>query len=981
MTDGAATPVRVRPWRRPSSAARVNLRRRTSPSSCSTSSSSRAGSPSTPSSTCSSTRRTSSRAAPTCGTATGPWAGCRTRRPATCSRWARRSSSASCSGVPDVGLAAAVVRGGHARSPTRGRDGSPRAGRASAPPGAVLAGPDLHARRRGSLTTVGGLSGETLPAAVLPVDRAAAGALPARPAPRLGGLRAVGGDRPADGWAERHPGGGLPRAAGAAPRPRVGTVAAPARSPTWRRGARSSAVASLWWVVPLLLLGSYAPAVPRLHRVGATTPRAPPAGSRRCAAPATGWRSSPGAARSAGRAATSWRPRGWLLLPTVLVAAVGLAGLLQRGLWQRRVLVVALLVGLAVLTAGSGGWAGSVLSDAWLHALDTSLAPLRNIHKFDPARAAAAEPGRRRLRRPRAVPRAWWPDERSRRRPGPTASRPGVVGVLVRRRRRPGGLARLAAHRRRLRRRPDSVARRGRLPRRPAGPTRDARAPGRRLRRADLGPHHRRADPGARPAAVDGARAGHRRTRRDPAAPRLGRAGSRRAAARRTRLAEALRGAGHHPRRRPQRPRPRRDRRTGRRPRAARRSANVPGAARGRLLRHARPTADAAIEVYELDHDQRPAGRRAGLGATASVVAGRPRSSPTCVPPGWSATGEAVVLGRRTDEQPDVVTDSLRRVERSFGRVHDARSGVMTAADAYRVDRPGARLHRRRHAGGADGGRRTTVPPTIVASSSGGYADVLGAGAARAAPLRRRSTSRSTPPGAQRPLSPSRGAVDRGRGSTSPTRVGEVSLVVRHLHRRAGDVGAGLDRRPVRRGRGGAGRHRCPTSSVDDDAATTAAGHRARRGPKAGQVRLSDVRIAGHDIDRSLVAPRDGCPPTRPCSSPARRRGAPAWSGAEDVRATLRARLAAGDLRDPRLRPHHHGGGRAGEWRLRGRAVATHGPALDRLVRPARPTTRCASSPPRPTAATRRSPRPGPWTGGRRRGGPRLPATRPRPCS
>ena len=43
-----------------------------------------------------------------------------------------------------------------------------------------------------------------------------------------------------------------------------------------------------------------------------------------------------------------------------------------------------MLLGLAVLTLGSGGWAGSVFSGAWLDALNTVLAPLRNVHKFDP---------------------------------------------------------------------------------------------------------------------------------------------------------------------------------------------------------------------------------------------------------------------------------------------------------------------------------------------------------------------------------------------------------------------------------------------------------------------------------------------------------------------------------------------------------------------------------------------------------------------
>ena len=73
-----------------------------------------------------------------------------------------------------------------------------------------------------------------------------------------------------------------------------------------------------------------------------------------------------------------------LLVTTVAVAGVGLLGLLEPGLWARRVLVATMLVGLAVLTVGSPEPAGSVLGRDWLEALDSWLAPLRNVHKFDP---------------------------------------------------------------------------------------------------------------------------------------------------------------------------------------------------------------------------------------------------------------------------------------------------------------------------------------------------------------------------------------------------------------------------------------------------------------------------------------------------------------------------------------------------------------------------------------------------------------------
>ncbi len=141
-----------------------------------------------------------------------------------------------------------------------------------------------------------------------------------------------------------------------------------------------------------------------------------------------------------------------------------------------------------------------------------------------PRREAAAEPGGGRLRDLGAAP-GLEEDEHVARGPGPQ-HRGGRGRRAGARRRRPGGRG-LAAHQGRLRRRTDAVARRGRVPRRPARAHPDDRAPRRWVRRADLGTHDRRADPGPGPGAVDGARAGHRRARRDPPPPRLGRAGSR----------------------------------------------------------------------------------------------------------------------------------------------------------------------------------------------------------------------------------------------------------------------------------------------------------------------------------------------------------------------------------------------------------------------------------------------------------------------
>ena len=321
----------------------------------------------------------------TSGTPTPPSAGCRTRPPATCSPWARSSLLGELLGVPDVGVAAALVGGGDAAG-LRGRPASgPAAGRASEPAGAVVAGLAYMLAPR-VLTTVGGAQRGDPAGRGAALDRAAARPLPARLAarrwvafvlsaatvPLMGGQNAT-----------------LVVACLVLPGLLLllgcGAVPAPPRRPTWPPGAALVVLASLWWLVPLLLLGSYAPPFLDFIESAPTTPPGPPAGSRRCGAPATGSRSSPTAARRMGRrlragllARGCWcRPCSW--------PALGLAGLLPAG-----PVAAARPRGVAPRRArgahGRERAAGPARSsrDAWLHALDTSLAPLRNVHKFDP---------------------------------------------------------------------------------------------------------------------------------------------------------------------------------------------------------------------------------------------------------------------------------------------------------------------------------------------------------------------------------------------------------------------------------------------------------------------------------------------------------------------------------------------------------------------------------------------------------------------
>lgn len=141
--------------------------------------------------------------------------------------------------------------------------------------------------------------------------------------------------------------------------------------------------ATLWWLVPLVLLGSYAP--PFLDFIE----------SSRTTAGRTGWLTSLRGTNHWVAYFSDGGPSGWLggwqlatssvlLVTTTLVALLGLIGLARGRLALRGPLLFSLLVGLAFLTLGSGGWAGSLLAGPWLDALDTWLAPLRNVHKFDP---------------------------------------------------------------------------------------------------------------------------------------------------------------------------------------------------------------------------------------------------------------------------------------------------------------------------------------------------------------------------------------------------------------------------------------------------------------------------------------------------------------------------------------------------------------------------------------------------------------------
>lgn len=231
------------------------------------------------------------------------------------------------------------------------------------------------------VSTVGALNGEALPGAVLPwtvlpIVLCLRGRISARRAVLLSvaTIPFMGGQNATEVLAAL----ALP------------AVLLVVNAPAWRTKVRllagwtgGAVLVSLWWLVPLVMLGRYgAPFLDYVESARNTTDR-------------IGWLA---ALRGTDHwvtfialgDSTSWRAglqlvsSPVLLVSTTCAAVVGLLGLLSPRLPRRRALVVALVLGLFVLTAGSGLPAGSILDGVWTAALDGALAPFRNVHKFDP---------------------------------------------------------------------------------------------------------------------------------------------------------------------------------------------------------------------------------------------------------------------------------------------------------------------------------------------------------------------------------------------------------------------------------------------------------------------------------------------------------------------------------------------------------------------------------------------------------------------
>jgi arabinofuranan 3-O-arabinosyltransferase len=138
-------------------------------------------------------------------------------------------------------------------------------------------------------------------------------------------------------------------------------------------------LATLWWLVPLALLGRYSPPfLDFIENAKVTT------------VPTTLVDSLRGASHWVAYINPDWNAggqmlhAGWIVLDTVVLVALGLAGIARRDNPHRLFLVTALAAGLLLVTFGHLGTVQGWFAPQQNDLLDGVLAPLRNVHKFDP---------------------------------------------------------------------------------------------------------------------------------------------------------------------------------------------------------------------------------------------------------------------------------------------------------------------------------------------------------------------------------------------------------------------------------------------------------------------------------------------------------------------------------------------------------------------------------------------------------------------
>ncbi|MBF6479726.1 DUF3367 domain-containing protein, partial [Nocardia cyriacigeorgica] len=229
------------------------------------------------------------------------------------------------------------------------------------------------------LTTLGSISSETLPMVLAPWVLLAPAALGTAYQRRRGGARSPAGSALALA---------LMGAVNA-----VATVAAFLPALLWwasyrpnRRWWRFTAawipllvLATFWWAVPLLLLGRVSPPfLDYIESSGVTTQWASLGEVLRGT---DSWTPFVSPERIAGAVLVT-QPAA--VLATGLIAAAGMAGLAMRSMPGRGRLTLILCVGLVGISAGYVGELGGPFAESVRVFLDSTGAPLRNVHKLEP---------------------------------------------------------------------------------------------------------------------------------------------------------------------------------------------------------------------------------------------------------------------------------------------------------------------------------------------------------------------------------------------------------------------------------------------------------------------------------------------------------------------------------------------------------------------------------------------------------------------
>jgi arabinofuranan 3-O-arabinosyltransferase len=140
-----------------------------------------------------------------------------------------------------------------------------------------------------------------------------------------------------------------------------------------------TALAVLWWVVALVMLGRISPPfLDFIESSGVTTQWLSLTEVLRGTYSWTPF-VAPGATAGSSLVSSSVA-----VLATTLVAAAGMAGLAMRSMPARGRLVTMLLVGLALLAVGYSGGLGSPIAQEVQAFLDGAGTPVRNVHKLEP---------------------------------------------------------------------------------------------------------------------------------------------------------------------------------------------------------------------------------------------------------------------------------------------------------------------------------------------------------------------------------------------------------------------------------------------------------------------------------------------------------------------------------------------------------------------------------------------------------------------